>query len=63
MRTKYVNEPIFAHLNIIPLRNKELVEFVQGKVNILMISEIKIKSFPLGQFKINGFNTPFCLEN
>ena len=54
---------IFAHLNINSLRNKFefLVEFVKGKVDILMISEANInESFPLGQFKINGFNTPFC---
>ena len=37
--------------------------FVKVKVDILMISEIKIdESFPLDQFKINGFNIPFRLD-
>ena len=36
-----------------------LVEFVKRKVDVLMISEIKIEeSFLLGQFGINGFNKP-----
>ena len=35
-----------------------------GEIDILMISETKIdESFPPGQFKINGFNTPFCLDH
>ena len=34
-----------------------LVEFVRGRVDILMISETKLdESFSLGKFKINGFN-------
>ena len=40
------------------------VEFIRGKVDTLMISETKIdKSFPLGQFKVNGFNAPFRLNH
>ena len=40
-----------------------LVKFIRGKVDILMISETKIdESFPLGQFKVNGFNAPFRLD-
>ena len=65
MRIKHVNKLIFAHLNINSLRNKFefLVEFARGKVDILMISETKIdESFPLGQFKVNGFNKPFRLD-
>ena len=43
MRVKHVKKPIFTHLNINSLCNKFvfLVEFVKGKVNILMISETK----------------------
>ena len=65
MRIKHVNKLIIAHLNINSLRNKSefLVEFTRGKVDILMISETKIdESFPLGQFKVNGFNKPFRLD-
>ena len=65
MRIKHVNKLIIAHLNINSLRNKFefLVEFIRGKVDILMISETTVdESFPLGQFKVNGFNAPFRLD-
>ena len=65
MRIKHVNKLIIAHLNINSLRNKFefLVEFIQGKFDILMISETKVdKSFPLDQFRINGFNAPFRVD-
>ena len=40
-----------------------LVEFIGGKVDILMVSETTIdESSPLGHFKINGFNAPFRLD-
>ena len=65
MRINHVNKLIIAKLNINSLRNKFefLVEFIRGKVDILMISETKIdESFPLGQLKVNGFNAPFRLD-
>ena len=65
MSIKHVKKLIITHLNINSLRNKFefLVEFIRGKVDILMISETKIdESFTLGQFKINGFNAPFRLD-
>ena len=65
MSMKYVDKLIFAHLNINSLRNisEFLVEFVIGKVDILMISEPKSdESFSLNQFEINGFNTLFRLD-
>ena len=34
---------------------------IKGNVDILVISETKLdESFPVGQFKIPGFATPFC---
>ena len=57
MRMKHLNNLIIAHLNINSLRNKFefLVEFIRGKVDIIMISETKIdESFPLGKFKIKS---------
>ena len=57
MRIKCVSELIITHLNINSLRTKVefLIEFIRGKVDILMISEKKTnESFPLGQFKVNG---------
>ena len=65
MRINHVNKLVIDHLNINSLRKKFefLVEFIRGKVDILMISETKIdESFPLGQFNINGFNAPFRLD-
>ena len=43
MRIKRVNELIITHLNINSLRTKVefLIEFIGGKVDILMISEKK----------------------
>ena len=49
MRIKHVSKLIIAHLNINSLSNKFelLIEFIRGKVDILMISETKVdKSFP-----------------
>ena len=66
MRIKHANKLVIVHLNINSLGNKFefLVEFITGKVDILMISETKIdESFPLGKFKINGFNAPFRLDH
>ena len=51
MRIKHVNKVIFAHLNINSLRNKFecFLEFNEGKVGILTVSEKKNdESFPLG---------------
>ena len=65
MRIKHVNKLIIAYLSINSLRNELefLVEFISDKVDILTISETKTdESFPLGQFKVNGFNVPFRLD-
>ena len=44
------------HINYLRNKFKFLVEFIRGKVDILMISETKIdESFPLGQFKVLRF--------
>ena len=58
MRIKHANKLVIVHLNINSLRNKFefLVEFIRGKVDILIISETKIdENFPLGQFKVLEF--------
>ena len=60
-----LNKLIFAHLNINSIRNKfELLsEQIKGNVDVLMISETKIDdSFPVGQFLIEGFCTPYRLD-
>ena len=55
MCIKHANKLIVAHLNINSLRNKFefLVEFIRGKVDILMISETKNVPFRLDR-NING---------
>ena len=65
LRKKNLNKLIIAHLNVNSLRNKfELLkEQIQDNIDILMISETKIDaSFPIGQFLLNGYSTPFRLD-
>ena len=60
-----LNKLIFAHLNINSIRNKSdsLADIIKDNINILMISGTKSEeSFPDGQFFLNGFGTPFCLD-
>ena len=60
-----LNKLIFAHLNINSIRNKfELLsEQIKGNVVVLMISGTKIDySFPVCQFSIEGFCTPYRLD-
>ena len=62
---KNLNKLIIAHLNVNSLRNKLefLKEQIQDNIDILMISETKIEaSFPLGQFLLEGYSTPFRLD-
>ena len=65
LRKKNLNKLIIAHLNVNSLRNKfELLkEQIQDNIDILMIYETKIDaSFPIGQFFLNGYSTPFRLD-
>ena len=65
LRKDNLNKLIFAHLNINSIRNKFglLSEQIRGNVDILMISETKMyDSFPVGQFFIEGFCTPYRLD-
>ena len=62
LRDKKKDDVIIAHLNINFLHNKfdPLAKLVQGKVDILIISETKIdKSFTSSQFMIDGYSLPF----
>ena len=65
LRKDNLNTLIFAHLNINSIRNKfELLsEQIKGNVDVLMTSETKIDdSFPVGQFLIEEFCTPYRLD-
>ena len=65
-RKKNLNKLIITHyLNVNSLRNKLefLKEQIQHNIDILMISESKTDaSFPIGQFLLNGYSTPFRLD-
>ena len=65
IRKKNLNKLIIAQLNVNSLKNKLefLKEQIQDNIDILMISETKIDaSFPVGQFLLNGYSTPFRLD-
>ena len=65
LRKKNLNKLIIAHLKVNSLRNKFefLKKQIQDNIDILMISEIKIDaSFPIGQFLLKGYRTPFRLD-
>ena len=60
-----MNKLIFAHLNINSIRNKfEVLDTqVNGKIDILMISESKAdENFLTEHFLIQGFSTPYRLD-
>ena len=60
-----INRLIFGHLNIKSIRNKLglLTNVIQGKFDILLVSETKIDIyFPSGQFIIPGFATPYRFD-
>ena len=62
LHKKNLNKIIAAHLNINSLANELefLIQKIEGDIDILMISEAKLdESFPVGQFLIKGFSTPF----
>ena len=64
-RPQNSNRILIAHLNSNSLTNKFeiLNETITSKVDILLISETKLdSSFPLNQFHINGFTTPYRLD-
>ena len=65
LRRKNLNRVILAQLNINSIRNKFdlIAEWIKGKVDVLMISEIKIdESFPSRQFFIEGFTPSYRLD-
>ena len=60
-----IDRPIIAHLNINILYQKfePLKSLVKSRVDILAISETKLdKSFPMGEFEIEGYSTPIRLD-
>ena len=65
VRSKNIDRPIIAHLNINFLYQKfePLKDLVKRRVDILVISETKLdNSFPMGEFEIEGYSTPIRLD-
>ena len=64
-RKKFLNEIVAVQLNITSLRNNVefLIQQIEGNIGILITSETKLDdSFPIGQFLMKGFSTPFRLD-
>ena len=62
---KYNDNVVIAQLNINSIRNKfdQLVNIIQGNVDILVIIETKLDStFPVSQILIGGFSVPYRLN-
>ena len=63
-----VNNPlriIVGQLNISSIRNKfdALCSIFQQKIDILLVSETKIDdTFPLAQFRVEGYSTPYRID-
>ena len=65
LRSDNSNKLIFAHININSIGSK--FEFlstkVKGNIDVFIVSETKIDySFPVGNFVIDGFSTPYRLD-
>ena len=64
-RVKNMEGLIFGHLNVNSITNKfEAIKLlIEGNLDIIIISETKLdNSFPVEQFCIEGYNTPFRLD-
>ena len=65
LRTSNPDKLVFSHLNINSIRNKfeMLSDQIKGNIEVLVVSEKKIyDSFPIGNFLIDGFSTPYRLD-
>ena len=65
LRVKNVNRLIIGNLNINSISNKfdQLKLFVQGKVDILIVTETKLDStFPTSQFVIDRYSEPYRFD-
>ena len=65
LRMKNSEKIVIGHLNINFLLNKfePLKSLIRDRIDILLISETKLdESFPLQQFEIEGYHTPFRLD-
>ena len=59
---KHINRLLIGNLNINYISRKfdQIKILIQGKLNVLVITETKLdSSFPRGQFLIEGFSEPY----
>ena len=65
IRKDILDKLTFAHLNINSIQNKfdSLADIIKNNIDISLISKTKVgDTFPNGQFFLDGFGTPFCLD-
>ena len=65
IRTKNINRLIIGNLNINSLSSKfeQLKVSIQGKIDILIITETKLDdSFSVDQFAMNGYTKPYRFD-
>ena len=65
IRTKNINRLIISNLNINSLSSKfeQLKVSIQGKIDILIITETKLDdSFSVDQFAMNGYTKPYRFD-
>ena len=66
LRSDKSNKLIFAHININSNRNKFdfLSNQMKGDIDVSMVFKTKIDiSFPIGNFVIDAFSTPYWLDH
>ena len=65
MKNHCSDKLILGHLNINSIRNKfdTLKYIVENNIDILILSETKLDdSFPLAQFRLHGFSSPYRFD-
>ena len=65
LRVKKMDRIILGHINLNSIRQKfhMMADLINGKVDILFVSESKIDStFPTQQFEIHGYSSPYRLD-
>ena len=65
LKSKNLDRPIIAHLNINFLDSKyePLKSLIKENIDILLVSETKLDdTYPKGQFKIDGYDKPIRLD-
>ena len=62
LRVKNTNRIVIGSLDIIPNKFDALKLIIPGNIDIFVLTETKLDTFPTVQFCINGFSTPCRLD-